>query len=226
MNSWDLGPSQSRTLVQGFIQRVYQWMAAGLAVTGAVAYAASGNMEFMKALYGGLIWVLILAELGLVIWLTSQAMRLSAAAATTGFLIYSALNGLNLAFIFLVYTHASIGTVFFLAAATFAGVSLYGWTLKEDLSSLRSFLVMGLLGLILASVVNIFLRSSALDWILSYVGVGLFIGLTAYDTQKLKAIHASDPEARESLAVVGALTLYLDFINLFLFLLRIFGRRR
>jgi len=226
MDAWNMEYSGSRTLVQGYMQRVYQWMAAGLALTGVIAFMAAGNLEFMKMLHGGLVWVLFVAELGLVIWLTSQALKLSATTAVTGFLIYSALNGLTLSYIFLVYTQTSIATVFFLAAGTFAGVSLYGWTLKQDLTSMRSFLMMGLIGLILASIVNIFLRSPALEWVLSYAGVALFIGLTAYDTQKLKAIHQSNPEARESLAIAGALALYLDFINLFLFLLRIFGRRR
>lgn len=211
---------------QGFIQRVYQWMAAGLALTGFVALWASGNMTVMKALHGGLFLPLMLVELGVVWWLSSQALKLSPTAATMGFLVYSGLNGLTLSYIFLAYTQASIASTFFITAGSFAGISLFGWTTKSDLTSLRGFLMMGLIGFLIASIVNIFFQSSAFYWILTYAGVALFIGLTAYDTQALKQIHQRSEGASDQLAILGALKLYLDFINLFLLLLRLFGRRR
>lgn len=211
---------------QNFMQRVYQWMSIGLALTGAVAMWVAGNPALLRSLSGGLFFVLVIAELGIVFWLSSQILKISPQAAMTGFLIYSALNGMTLSFIFLVYTSASIASVFFMTAGTFAAVSLYGWTTKQDLTSMGSYLFMALIGLILASVVNIFLRSPALDWALSYLGIAIFVGLTAYDTQKLKEIHRSNASVPEQLAIVGALRLYLDFINLFIMLLRIFGRRR
>lgn len=210
---------------QGFIQRVYQWMAIGLALTGLIAIFVASNPPLLQALSGGIFFLLVIVELGLVFWLSSQIMKISAQTAIIGFLAYSALNGLTLSFIFLVYTQASIASVFFITAGTFSAVSIYGWTTKQDLTSMRSFLFMGLIGIIIASVVNIFLRSPILYWVISYVGVAVFIGLTAYDTQKLKQIHERGG-ASEQLAIMGALALYLDFINLFIMLLRIFGRRR
>ncbi len=212
---------------QTFIQRVYQWMAAGLAITGVVAMWAAGSETVLKALMGGGFWILMIAELGLVIWLSAAITKISAQTAAIGFLVYSALNGVSLCYIFLAYTGASIATTFFISASTFAGVSLFGWATKTDLSSARGILVMGLWGVLIASAVNIFLKSTALDWILTYAGLAVFIGLTAYDTQKLKWIHQNGgSSAPGQLAVLGALQLYLDFINMFLFLLRIFGRRR
>jgi len=150
----------------------------------------------------------------------------AAKAAIMGFLIYSTLNGVTLSAILFYYTAASIAQTFFIAAMTFGGVSVYGWVTKQDLSSVGSFCFMALFGLIIASVVNIFFRSTLFDSIVSYAGVAIFIGLTAWDTQKLKQIHYNSPGASEQLAVLGALRLYLDFINMFIFLLRIFGRRR
>lgn len=209
-----------------FIQRVYQWMAIGLMVTGFVAMSVAGNPALLKALSGGLFFILVIIELGLVFWLSSQIMKLSPGAAIGGFLIYSALNGLTLSFIFLAYTAASITQVFFITAGTFAAVSVYGWTTKSNLTSMGSLLFMGLIGIIIASIVNLFLRSTMFDLIISYIGVAIFVGLTAYDTQRLKRIHQSGVGATEQIAILGALALYLDFINLFIMLLRIFGRRR
>lgn len=227
MRTYDSLPApQSQVLLQSFMQRVYQWMAGGLALTGVIAFWASGNLPLMRTLHGGLFFVLMIVELGLVFWLSSQIHKISATAATIGFLVYSGLNGLTLSYLFLVYTSASIATTFFLTAGTFAAVSLFGWTTKTDLTSLRGFLFMGLIGLIIASVVNIFLQSSAMYWIISYAGVGLFIALTAYDTQRLKEIHQQHPDAPDQMAIMGALKLYLDFINMFIMLLRIFGNRR
>ena len=210
---------------QTFLQRVYQWMAIGLALTGFIAYSISGNYALLRALSGGVFFVLFLAELALVWWLSANILRISASAAITGFLVYSALNGLTIAYIFLIYTHASIASTFFITAGTFAPVSAYGYTTKSDLSSMQSFFFMGLAGLIIASLVNWFFKSPVLYWLISYFGLALFIGLTAYDTQKLKMIQQRGG-ATEQLAVMGALMLYLDFINMFLFLLRIFGRRK
>lgn len=210
---------------QTFMQRVYQWMAAGLALTGVIAYWVSLSPGILHALAGGLFWVIVIAELGIVFWLSASIMKISAQAATIGFLIYAALNGLMLSFIFLVYTSASIASTFFITAGTFAAVSIYGWTTKADLTSMGSFLLMGLFGIIIASVVNFFMHSPVLYWIITYAGLAIFIGLTAYDTQKLKQIQQSGSGV-EQLAILGALSLYLDFINMFLLLLRIFGRRR
>jgi FtsH-binding integral membrane protein len=176
-------------------------------------------------MHGGM-WVLFIAEFILVIWLTRSLQKISAQAATIGFLAYSVLNGMTISGIFLVYTAASISSTFFITAMTFAGVSVYGWVTKQDLTSVGSFCFMALIGVIVASIVNMFFHSPVFYWIVSYCGVAVFIGLTAYDTQRLKAIHQSVPNAPEQLAIVGALMLYLDFINMFLFLLQIFGRRR
>ena len=208
------------------MQRVYQWMAAGLAITGVIALLASQNLGIIRALSGGGFLILAIAEIGLVFWLSSQIMKLSAQTAMMAFLIYAGLNGLTLSFIFLAYTGASIASTFFMTAGTFAAVSVFGWVTKTDLSSMGSFLFMALIGVIIASVVNFFFRSPALYWIISYVGLAVFIGLTAYDTQRLKQIHQSAAGSIEQMAILGALQLYLDFINMFLMLLRIFGRRR
>lgn len=209
------------------MQRVYQWMAMGLALTGAVAMWAASNTPVLKMLAGGGFLVAMLVEIGLVFWLSASIMKISPQAAAAGFLVYSAVNGLTLSFIFIAYTGTSIANTFFLTAGTFAAVSLFGWMTKSDLTSLGGFFTMGLIGILVASLVNFFLKSSALYWIISYAGLALFIGLTAYDTQRLKAIHQSGGgESSSQLAIIGALKLYLDFINLFLFLLRLFGRRR
>ncbi len=219
-------PYSSSTQVQTFIQRVYQWMAVGLALTGFTAFGAASNLALMRGLSGGGFLLVMLVELGLVFWLSSSIMKISVQAATLGFLAYSVLNGLTLSFIFLAYTGASIANTFFIAAASFAGVSLFGWATKTDLGSLRGYLFMGLIGVMIASLVNLFFHNPAFEWILSYVGLAVFIGLTAADTQRLKAIHQSGGGASEQVAILGALQLYLDFINMFLFLLRLFGRRR
>jgi hypothetical protein len=209
-----------------FMQRVYQWMAMGLALTGLAAFVTVTNASLLGFLLHGGMWVLFIAEFILVIWLTRSLQKISAQAATIGFLAYSVLNGMTISGIFLVYTAVSISSTFFITAMTFAGVSVYGWVTKQDLTSVGSFCFMALIGVIVASIVNIFFHSPIFYWIVSYCGVAVFIGLTAYDTQRLKAIHQSMTNAPEQLAIVGALMLYLDFINMFLFLLQIFGRRR
>jgi len=209
-----------------FMQRVYQWMAMGLAVTGILAFTTAHNPSMLRFVMSGGGLLFFIAEFGIVIWLTRSVQRISAQAATLGFMVYSALNGLTLAWIFIRYTQASIASTFFITSMTFAGVSLYGWITKKDLTSVGSFCWMALIGVLIASVVNFFFRSPFFYWIISYVGVAVFIGLTAYDTQRLKMIHQSTEDAPEQLAIVGALILYLDFVNMFLFLLQLFGRRR
>ena len=209
-----------------FMQRVYQWMAMGLALTGLAAFITIGNASLLRFLLQGGMWLLFIAELALVIWLSASIQKISAQAATIGFLAYSLLNGITLSSIFLVYTTASISSTFFITAMTFGGVSLYGWVTKQDLTSVGSFCGMALWGVIIASIATMFFHAPAFSWIVSYCGVAVFIGLTAYDTQRLKAIHQNMPGAPEQMAIFGALMLYLDFINMFLFLLRIFGRRR
>jgi FtsH-binding integral membrane protein len=207
--------------------RVYNYMASGVALTGVVAYFT--NQYFGQALQGSpLMWVLILAPLGLVFFLSFRINSLSPSTARALFFVYAALLGASLSVIFTAYTDASITRVFFISAASFGALSLWGYTTQRDLTGMGSFLMMGLIGIIIASLVNIFLKSSGLDWIISVIGVLVFAGLTAYDTQKIKEMYdPSDPDAVSGRkAVMGALSLYLDFINLFLMLLRLFGDRR
>lgn len=216
---------------RAFLWRVYQWMAVGLGITGALAVWAAGSETALRFLYGtpymGL--GLVLATLGLVFFISSAAERLSPGQTGALFVLYAGLMGVLLSYVFLRYTSESIASTFFVTGGTFGAMSLFGYATRRDLSGLGSFLFMGLVGLILATVVNVFLMSPMVTWITSYIGVGIFVGLTAYDTQKLKALGAkADPDAAstQSLAIRGALSLYLDFVNLFLFLLRIFGNRR
>ena len=218
--------------VQGaFIRRVYNWMALGLGATALVALYTAGNPQLLNMIFGNslVFFGLILAELGLVIWLSAAINRLSYSSASAMFFVYSALNGLTMSVIFLAYTSTSIASTFFVTAGTFGATSLYGYTTKRDLSSWGGFFFMGLIGIILASVVNIFLQSPMMYWLVTYAGILVFVGLTAYDTNKLKQMALmgfADEEAEGKSAVMGALALYLDFINLFLMLLRIFGGRR
>lgn len=218
--------------VNSFIRSVYNWMAGGLALTGGVAYFAAHNQVLNQLIFGTpmVFFILIIAELGMVFYLSSRIQKIEASTATGLFLLYSALNGLTLSFIFLVYTSTSIASVFFICAATFVACSIYGMTTQRDLTSWGNFLFMGLIGIIIASVVNMFMQSSALTAIISYIGVFVFVGLTAYDTQKLKNMALTQPEGLEAGvirkgAIMGALSLYLDFINLFIMLLAIFGQR-
>ena len=174
---------------------------------------------------------LIIAELGLVFAISARVGRMNPGTATSLFVLYAGLNGVTLSFIFLVYAKASIVSTFFICAGTFLACSIYGWTTKRDLTSLGGFLMMGLMGIIIASLVNLFIRSSAVSMVVSYIGVFVFVGLTAYDTQKLKNMALTQPADLDGAvirkgAILGALSLYLDFINLFLLLLRIFGQSR
>jgi uncharacterized protein len=219
--------------VRTLIQNVYLWMAVGLSVTGLVSLSVLSNRSILQAIVGtpGVLMALIIGELVLVGFLSFRIQRMSPQTAFGVFLGYSALNGLTLSPIFLIYTGTSIASTFFITAGMFGAMALYGVTTKRDLQGFGSYFFMGLIGLILASVVNMFLRSDALGWLISFVGVFLFLGLTAYDNQRI-ASWSSQMSGQEGsadyqrLSVLGALRLYLDFINLFLFLLRFLGRRR
>ena len=216
---------------QRFMVRVYNWMTTGLGITGLVAYTVADTPSLTSALLENplIAIVLIIAQIGLVFWLASRVMQMSVQQATGIFVLYAALTGVTFSVIFLTYTASSITSTFLVTAGTFAAMSFYGYTTKKDLTSWGSFLFMGLIGIIIASVVNIFLQNSAMYWIITYAGVLIFVGLTAYDTQKIKEMNilgneGTDEDTKE--AIRGALSLYLDFINLFLMLLRIMGSRR
>ncbi|MGQ9814389.1 MAG: Bax inhibitor-1/YccA family protein [Candidatus Roseilinea sp.] len=215
---------------RSFITKVYGWMALALSITGLVAAATAQNPAYLEPLLSGPgTLILIFGQLGLVIVLSLLIRRLSAVMATVLFLIYSITVGITFSFLFYVYTAESIGQVFFITAGTFALVSAYGYATKRDLTSLGSLGVMALIGLILGSIVNLFLQSEGLMWALTYIGVLVFVGLIAYDTQRIKRMAhgiGEDGEVQRKAAIIGALALYLDFINLFIRLLRIFGRRR
>jgi FtsH-binding integral membrane protein len=227
-------PAREQVLVQGasdverrFMAAVYRWMTFGLALTAAVAFSVATSETALRFILGNRIvfFGLILGQLGLVIALSAAATRLSAASAGGLFLLYSALNGATLSVVLLVYTGASVAMAFVSTAGTFAAMSIYATVTRRDLSSWGSFLFMGLIGVVIASVVNIFLQSSMVTFVVSCMAVVVFTGLTAYDTQKLRAF-ARAGGGSGALAVNGALALYLDFINLFLALLRLFGNRR
>ncbi|MEE9291050.1 MAG: Bax inhibitor-1/YccA family protein [Alphaproteobacteria bacterium] len=209
--------------------RVYNYMASGVALTGIVAMLASGSPTLMNAIFGTpLAWVVMLAPLAFVLVLSFGIHRLSLFASQALFWAFAAVMGLSLSVIFLIYTGESIARVFFITAAAFGALSLWGYTTKRDISGWGSFLFMGLIGIIIAGVVNWFMQSSALQFAISVIGVLVFAGLTAYDTQKIKNEYSElhDQETSGKLAVMGALRLYLDFINLMMMLLRLFGTRR
>ena len=212
---------------RSFIRSVYGWMFGGLMLTAGAALWVLMSEPMQRLIFGSKIvfWGLMLAELGLVLFLSARVTKMSAGAAAASFLVYSVLSGLTLSSIFFVYTSASIVNAFLTAAGMFAGMSVYGLVTKRDLTSWGSFFSMGLIGVLICMVVIIFLQSSMLSFAASLIGVVVFVGLTAYDTQTLKA-YAHSPELRENLAVFGALRLYLDFVNLFLMLLRLFGGNR
>jgi uncharacterized protein len=213
-----------------FIRRVYNWMALGLGVTALTSLFTVNSPAMMQLIFGTpmVLMALIIAELGIVIALSAAINRLSSSTALLMFFAYSFLNGLTLAAIFFVYTRTSIANTFFVTAGTFGVMSVYGYTTKRDLTAWGSFLTMGLIGIIIASLVNFFFQSTQVNWLITYLGVIIFVGLTAYDTQQIKAMAQGGfggEEMERKGAVIGALRLYLDFINLFLLLLRIFGRR-
>jgi uncharacterized protein len=225
--------TRAEVLVSDYVRSVYNWMGIGLAFTGFVAYYVSTSESLIRLVFGNplLLMVLVIAELGLVFSIAGMVNRMSAGTATALFVIYSGLNGVTLSSIFLVYVQSSIVSTFFVCAATFIACSLYGWVTKKDLTSLGSFMMMGLIGIVIASLVNLFIKSSSVSMIISYIGVFVFVGLTAYDTQKIKNMAMTQPANLDGAvvrkgAILGALSLYLDFINLFLMLLSIFGQRR
>lgn len=224
-------PEQIQAEQASFIMKVYSWMCFALAITGFVAIYVANTPEILDAIfstrYGFL--ALILLELGCVMYLASVIQRISAQTAIALFVGYAALNGLTLSVIFLVYSASSIASTFFVTAGTFGVMSAYGYFTKKDLTSWGNLLFMALIGLIIASVVNLFLYDEMLYWIITYAGILIFVGLTAYDTQKIKQMNiigneGTDEDKKE--AIMGALVLYLDFINLFLYLLRLLGRRK
>lgn len=223
---------QSRTGLQTYMAQVYGWMTCGLLLTAFVAWYAANSEAVLQMVFASRVtfFGLIIAQLAVVFVLSGLIHKLSAGVATTLFMLYSALTGLTISSILLLYTAQSIAATFVVTAGMFGAMSLYGYTTKRDLSRMGSMLFMGLIGIVLASLVNFWLKSEALMWVITYVGVVIFVGLTAYDTQKLKEIgqqiNVSDHSQLRKYSILGALTLYLDFINLFLMLLRIFGNRR
>ena len=228
--------------LRAYMLKVYNYMATGILMTGIIALLtfkmsvvtdSSGSIvgltQVGNAIYmSGLKWLVMLAPLGIVFYMSFGINKMSAAKAQTTFWIFAALMGLSLSSILLVYTGMSITRVFFICSATFGAMSIYGYTTKRDLTKLGSFLMMGLIGIIIASIVNLFMKSSMMYFVISILGVLIFVGLTAYDTQKIKNMYAASDtgELMGKKAVMGALTLYLDFINLFIMLLRLFGQRR
>ena len=212
------------------MRKVYVWMTLALVITGFTAYGVATSPGILQAIYTNqiLFWGMIIAEFAIVIGVSAAINRLSLTTATLMFILYSIINGALLSFIFLAYTASSVATVFFITAGTFAAMAIVGYTTKTDLTSMGKILMMALIGLIIATLVNLFIKSSGFTMILSYVGVLVFVGLTAYDSQKIKQMLLTAPDAGEGaqkLALLGALSLYLDFVNLFIYLLRIFGRR-
>ena len=237
-NELNFGTTMSRdrelSMSQAFpilMRKVYVWMALALAITGITSFGVANSPGIMTAIFSNQIifWGLVIAELALVFAISGAINRLSLTTATLLFVLYSVINGVVLSSIFIIYTMTSIASVFFITAGTFAVMAFIGYTTKADLTSLGKILIMALIGLIIASLVNVFfVKSTGFDLIVSYVGVLIFVGLTAYDSQKIKRMLEMAPDASEAsqkLALVGALSLYLDFINLFIYLLRILGKR-
>ncbi len=216
------------TDVNEYLSKVYRWMAGALGLSALVAWYAASSTAFMELLLANqaLFFVIIAAELGLVFYLSFGFNRMSDRTAMISFITYAALTGLTLSTIFMVYTVASIMQTFLATAGTFGALSVYGATTKRDLTAWRSFLFMSLIGLIIASLINLFMASHFLTWVTTYAGIVIFAGLTAYDTQKLKHYAAAGMGAMEKGAIIAALALYLDFINLFMHLLRVMGDRR
>src|ERR1700759_2806584 len=213
--------------LRAFMLRVYNYMAAGVGLTGVAAFLTY-QFTSPELIQSPLMWVFILAPLGLVFFISARINPLSAQAACGLFFLYAALVGISLSTIFHIYTQSSITRVFFISAAAFGALSIWGYTTRRDLSGFGTFLFMGLIGIIIASLVNLFLRSSGLDWVISVIGVGVFAGLTAYDTQRIKSMYdgADDVPSAGRKIVMGALSLYLNFINLFMMMLRLMGGRR
>ncbi len=226
--------TKAQVIVNSFLRSVYNWMAIGLALTGFVAYFVAHSETLLALIFGNqlVFFGLIIGELALVFTISARVHKMQASTATGLFLLYSALNGATLSIILLMYTASSIASTFFICAGTFTAVSIFGMVTKRDLTGMGQFMFMGLIGIIIASVVNVFFfRNAAMSMIINYIGVLVFVGLTAYDTQKLKNMALTQPDGLEAGvvrkgAILGALSLYLDFINMFLFMLHIFGGGR
>ena len=237
--SYDAGPRRTATVervgaaidegLRQYMLQVYNYMAGGLALTGIIAFVSANTPVVFNAIFGTpLMWVVMLAPLGFVFFLSFRINKMSYAAAQLTFWAFAAVMGLSIAWIFIAFTSTSIARVFFITAGMFAGMSLYGYTTKRDLSGLGSFLFMGLIGIIIAAIVNMFIGSTALQFAISVIGVIVFTGLTAYDTQSIKELYI-ESDSREiagKKTIIGALRLYLDFINLFIMLLQLLGNRR
>lgn len=231
MTNYTTTGAGTQSMVSALFKSLYMQMAAALTLTGLTAYFTSQSQAFWATLATNpsLLWILLFAQIGLVIWLSARVMRMSISMATILFIAYSVLTGITLSSIFLVYDMGTISTTFFVTAGTFLTMSIVGYTTRMDLSRIGNLLLMLLIGVIIATIVNIFVASSTLYWVITYVGVIVFVGLIAWDTQKLRTLfleYGSADEGGQRLALLGALTLYLDFINLFLHLLRIFGGNR
>lgn len=222
----------NRTAQTALFRSVYVWMTLALAITGFVALYVAKSYTLINAMAQNsmMFWILLIAEVGLVMFLSARIHRISFTTATILFILYSVLNGVTMSVLFMVYTMSSIATTFFVTAGTFGATALYGYVTKKDLTRIGSLCIMGVIGLIIASLVNLFLQNSMMDLIISYIGVLLFVGLAAYDSQKIKQLLSGDDvevnETTQKIALMGSLTLYLDFINLFIYLLRILGDRK
>lgn len=222
---------EQQTLVRTnvLIRSVYMWMCTALLLTGATATLVAGSPQLIELFFShsAMLWILLFAQLGLVWLISAKVMSFSLPTLSGLFMLYSVLTGITFSVYFMVFTAESIASTFFITAGTFAVMSVYGFVTKRDLTKIGNLALMALLGIIIASVVNIFLKSTALGWIVTYLGVIVFVGLVAYDTQKIKALaYYDNNEFTQKLAISGALSLYLDFINLFIMLLRIFGQRK
>jgi len=234
LNYWDLSAERQMEVSEAFpvlMRKVYVWMTLALLITGMTAYYVATNEVILTAILTNraLFYGLLIAELVLVIAVSAAINRLSLMMATLMFILYSVINGATMSVIFLIYQATSIATVFFITAGTFGAMAAIGYTTKKDLSSMGRILFMALIGLVIATVVNLFIKSDTMTLILSYIGVIVFVGLTAWDSQKIKQMLMQAPdvdEASQKVALLGSLELYLDFVNLFLYLLRIFGKRR
>lgn len=228
MDAWATSPVQAAERVSAFLWKVYGWMAIGLGLTAVVAFAVAGSPDLLRALVGNrlVFFGLVIAELALVVYLSARAVRMAPGAAAGLFALYSALNGVTLSVVLLAYTGESVATTFVVTAGMFGSLALFGSTTKRSLAGAGQFFMMGLVGLILASIVGLFWHNDALQFLISVVGVIVFTGLTAWDAQRLKQMALALSEGQAGgYAIVGALSLYLDFVNLFLMLLRFTGRR-
>lgn len=218
--------SRAGSSQMALFRKVYFWFSLALVITGLTAWFASTNPTIINFLTTsrGAIWILLIVQLGMVWYLSARIMSMSLQSASMLYVLYSFICGITFSFIFLVYAKTTIASAFFITAGMFLVMSIYGFVTKTDLSSIGNILFMGIIGIIIATVVNIFLKSATLNYVISYVGVAIFVALVAYDTQKIKAlIGMENNEQTQKLAIIGALSLYLDFLNIFLFILRIFG---